>query len=113
MKLWHVAQWGNPQDGPNGHDTQCVIAAPDLETAIKFGSECIERRNGKFRDGLADVIYFLGEDGGLDSEPPQLVIRVWVAIADNMRHNPAWYRKYWEGNGTEWGTELEIYGENN
>lgn len=110
MKLWHIAQWGNKKDGPNGHDTQCIVAAVDLKSAVEKAELHIGHMYSSidlYRDGKADVAYLLGEDGRPDGEA-QLVIRVWLDNAFNLGHYPAWYRHYWDTN--EWADSESVYG---
>lgn len=92
MKLWHVTQWGNVIDGVNGWDTQCIVSASTMEAAIEKGEIHIsDYGSGKYRDGKADTIYLLGDDNRPDGEP-KLVVRVWVAFADNLGHYPSWHK---------------------
>lgn len=109
MKLWHIAQWGNKKDGPNGHDTQCIVAAVDLKSAVEKAELHISHMfdNSSYRDGKADAAYLLGDDGKPDGEP-QLVIRPWVDFADNLGHYPSWHRRYWDTG--EWADTESIYG---
>ena len=114
MKLWQVIQWGNINDGPDGLDTQCIISAVDMMSAIgkaedHFPSWKHYSRGPGFDsfEHRSDVVYLLGEDNKVDGEPI-LVTRVWVCMADNPAHNLAWYRE-WDTN--QWRTQMEMYGE--
>lgn len=107
MKLWHIAQWGNPKDGGNGWDTQCIVAAPDMQAAIKFGQDCIQRHNGDYRCGKADTIYHMGDDGRPDGEPV-LVVRVYIDVAMNLGRYPAWHRQH---ETDEWLDTKTMFGE--
>jgi hypothetical protein len=106
VKLWHVAQWGNPKDGPDGWDTQCIVAAPNMQAAIQFGQERFRDQNGEYRDNKADTIYHMGDDGRPDGEP-RLVTRVYVDVAMNLGGYPAWHRK-WDTD--EWLDTATMYG---
>lgn len=111
MKLWHVAQWGNRRDfdlgkGDNGYDTQCIVAAPTLAQAVEKAEHHLANVYQPIKGGRTDVACLLGDDGRPDSEP-EMVINMWVAVAANLRHYPAWYRSNDTG---EWLTQLEMFG---
>lgn len=91
MKLWHVIQWGNKDDGPNGWDTQCIVAATDLKSAVDKAQLHIGDFGNGYRDRLADTAHHIGDDGKPDGEA-QLVIPVWVAVGINMRRIELWHR---------------------
>lgn len=79
---------------------------------IAKGEFHIEQQNGDFREGKADVIYLMGDDGRPDDEP-RLVIRPWIDPAMNFSHYPAWYRCYWdEVNPNKWEDQETVYGPN-
>lgn len=91
MKLWHVAQWGNKEEGPDGWDTQCVIRANDMEAAVKQAEFYISDYNRNYRQGQADVVYLLGDDGTI-SEQAKMVITIWKHPAYNLGGYPSWHR---------------------
>lgn len=103
MKLWQVIQWGNKEEGPNGLDTQCIVSAANMEAAIAKG-EFHFNQYAFWKQ--ADVIYLLGYDDRPDGDA-LLIVPIWLHYADNLQHNPAWFRKYWD-DGT-WATEDEVY----
>lgn len=94
MKLWHVIQWGNKNEGGNGPDTQCVVSAPDMSAALEKANYHFLQYNLKI-DGTvwkdnADVIRLLGKDD-LPDGPHVLVIPVWISHAFNMNNVPTWH----------------------
>ena len=123
MKLWQVIQWGNIKDGPNGHDTQCIISAVDMQAAIKkaelhfpmwkkswatSASDPEQAAKKDEWDKSAEVVYLIGQDDKPDGEA-FLVIPVWVAMGVNLSHNPAWYLNHqtqrWETHEEKFGSE--------
>lgn len=110
MKLWHVCQWGNKNDGVNGWDTQCVVAASNLQEAVKFAETIFQDYNGpEYAGGIAHCIFLMGDDGNfLDSEA-KLVIRVFVSFADNPAKCPSWHR---HPETEEWVDTNILYGDN-
>lgn len=106
MKLWHVAQWGNADEGPNGQDTNCIVRAPDLETAIKLAEKEFEYLDWK--DGVCDTAWCMGEDYLLDDDP-RVIVQDWIAHAFNLGGYPSWHRDLDTG---KWLTEAEMFGEN-
>ena len=107
MKLWHVAQWGNTEEGPDGHDTNCIVRAPDLAMAVKLAEEHFGYMWNAWKKGQADVAYLLGEDSN-PNDGAKVIIYNWINPAFNMAHNPAWYRHH-ETN--EWLDQKTMYGE--
>jgi hypothetical protein len=109
MKLWQVIQWGNPVDGGNGPETQCIISAVDMESAIAEGNKHIQWHNSfvsKDTHGWeAEVVYLLGEDFRPDGDPI-VIVPVWVAHSFNDARSPAWHRHPKNG----WMTQEEMYG---
>jgi hypothetical protein len=105
MKLWHVAQWGNKEDGGDGHDTQCVIRSNEMISAIEKAElhmSCFDWKEGK-----ADVVYLLGEDESV-GDKTELVIAVWFNPAFNLAHHPAWFKDH---NTNQWVDEKTMYGD--
>jgi len=106
MKLWHIAQWGNPKDGGDGPDTNCIVRAPDLESAIKMAEEAFSAPfRTVWREGKANVVYLMGEDEAQKPEP-RIVIQVWVAHAFNFPHYKGWSRDIITN---EWKSHDELY----
>lgn len=98
MKLWHIAQWGNPKDGGDGPDTNCIVRAHTLEGAIVMAEDTFSNpyravNTEVWRDGKADVAYLMGEDAS-DKEEERVVIQVWIAHAFNFPHYKGWARDY-------------------
>ncbi len=109
MKLWQVIQWGNIEDGGNGPDTQCIISAPDLQSAVREGEARLYNYHSFSDKGWkddADVVYLLGEDHRPDGEAV-VIVPVWVQNAFNMAGNPSWHRDY---ESKVWKTREEMYG---
>ncbi len=104
MKLWHVAQWGNLDEGANGQDTNCIVRAPDLETAVKIAQNNFEYLDWK--DGECDVVFLMGEDN-IEDDTAKIVIRDWIANAFNLGGYPSWHRDLDTG---KWLTAEEMYG---
>jgi hypothetical protein len=96
MKLWHVVQYGNGDEGPDGHDIQCIVSAINMEAALTKASFHFDQYNFAYKDwkkGNADAIYLLGEDNKPDGEAILTVI-IWRNPGLNLGRNPAWHRKY-------------------
>jgi hypothetical protein len=94
MKLWHIAQWGNPDDGGNGPDTNCIVRANNLSSAIKIAENAFgSPYRPSWREGKADVVYLMGEDSS-DKTDERVVIQVWVAHTFNFPHYKGWGRDY-------------------
>ena len=109
MKLWQVIQWGNIEDGGNGPDTQCVVSAIDMPSAIAKAEIHFPSWSAYVKEDWnkgADVVYLIGQDDKPDGDAV-LVIPVWVMHAFNLTHNPPWYFNH-ETKG--WDTQEEMYG---
>lgn len=103
MKLWQVIQWGNPKEGPDGKDTQCLVSAKDLESAIAIGEFHIRLQNGEtYRNGRAHCVILLGHDDMPDGEAVLLTIP-WLNAGFNLGRKPAWHRSY---DGGEWEKQV-------
>lgn len=107
MKLWMVSQWGNTEDGPDGHDTNCIVRAPELATAVKLAEEYFSRMYKAWKNGQADVAILMGEDSSTKDDA-KVVVYSWINPAFNNAHYPAWYRHH-ETN--EWVDQKTMYGE--
>jgi hypothetical protein len=107
MKLWHVAQWGNKDEGGNGDDTNCIVRAPDLKSAIDFAENYFNMQGHGWKNGEADVAYLMGEDCS-DDDKTQLVVLIWRNPAFNMLDYPSWHR---HPVTNEWGDTKSIFGE--
>lgn len=108
MKLWMISQWGNKDEGHNGEDTNCIVRSNDMMAAIAF-AEQVFLGYGKdgWKEGKADVVYVLGDDGKEDDEKTKLIISVWRAHAFNLGGYPSWHRVYWEDN--RWAPAEELF----
>lgn len=104
MKLWHISQWGNADEGPNGRDTNCIVRAPNLETAIKLAESEFEYLDWK--DGQCDVAYLIGEDYLLDDQP-KVIIGDWIAHAYNLGGYTSWHR---HPVSEKWMSEEDLFG---
>lgn len=107
MKLWHIAQWGNKQDGIDGYDTQCIISSNDMLEAVEIAElhmSCLD-----WKDGKADVIYLIGDDGCAD-HVTRLVIDVWINPASNRGCYPSWHKDHV---ANKWIESETIYGKDN
>lgn len=89
MKLWHIAQWGNSAEGVNGHDTQCVVRAHDLMSAIQLAELMFSYHLPIWKNGKANVVYLLGDDGNFDIEE-KLIIPIWIKPAYNLGGYDSW-----------------------
>jgi hypothetical protein len=107
MKLWHVAQWGNHEDGGNGADTNCIVRAPDLKTAINIAEDHFDGVMDEWNNGVADVAYLLGDDCS-PLEEAKVVVRLWIDHAFNLGHYDSWHRDYDTG---EWVDAEAMYGD--
>jgi hypothetical protein len=107
VKLWHVAQWGNEKTGVNGYDTQCIVSAIDLPSAVSRAEKHFaEEVSHPYKGGVSDVALLIGEDTKPDREAV-LVFGAWIGIADNKMHYPAWYR---HPETNEWLDQKTMYG---
>lgn len=106
MKLWHVAQWGNKDEGGNGPDTQCIVRADDMMKAIEIAEAHLAW--WQFKGGQTDVVFLLGDDGVTNGEP-MVVIRGWIDNALNMGNYPSWHRDLDTG---EWIDHITMFGDN-
>lgn len=91
MKLWRVVQWGNPVEGGNGADTQCIISAPSMKEAIQKGEEVFLDKSPNYMNGKAHNVQLLGQDDRPDG-PPVVIIWCWEQAAINHARNPSWGR---------------------
>lgn len=91
MKLWHVVQWGNPIDGGNGDDAQCIISASTFDSAVAFAEQHFQEYNPTYMDGKCHVVHLLGQDDKPDGEPVMVIYR-WLQPAVNPSKMPYWYR---------------------
>lgn len=109
MKLWQVIQWGNPDEGGNGKDTQCIVSAKDLSSAVEKGFLHIERYNEGIEnwETRIDTVRLLGQDDRPDGEPI-LIVGVWLAHAQDMPGNASWHQSH---RTKEWLTTKEMFGE--
>lgn len=104
MKLWHIAQWGNADEGGNGQDINCIVRADDLETAVEIAELNFEHLDWK--DGQCDVIYLMGEDT-LNDDKAKIIVYPWIANAFNLGGYPSWHRD----SDNKWLTSEEMYGD--
>lgn len=93
MKLWHVAQWGNSKEGANGWDTQCIVRANDLPAALSIAELHLDQFDHGWRDGKADVVYLIGDDGSVGDES-KLIIPIWIKPCFNLGRYPSWHKSY-------------------
>ena len=100
MKLWRVAQWGNVNEGGNGEDTNCIVRANTMDSAIKITEEYFNQwGKNAFKHGITDCVMFLGEDASPLTEE-KVVVRKWLEHAINLAEYPAWTR--------EWNTNVWV-----
>ena len=113
MKLWQVVQWGNQDEGPDGCDTQCIVSAIDMQSAITkacihfdqlntYGKQTVWR---EYKAGKADVIWSLGADDKPDGEAI-LIVSIFVKPAHNLGRYHAWYR---HPDTNKWLPQKEMY----
>ena len=107
MKLWHVAQWGNREEGGNGWDTQCIVRANDLPSALTIAELHFDQFDHGWRDGKADVVYLMGDDGSVGDEP-KLIVPIWIKPAFNLGRYPSWH---FDLESKEWKDSKTMYGE--
>lgn len=91
MKLWHIVQWGNPQEGGNGDDAQCIVSASSFEEAVSFGEQHFQDYDKDYMDGKCNVVHLIGQDERPDGKPVMVIYR-WVQSAVNPSKMPCWYR---------------------
>ena len=91
MKLWRVVQWGNPKEGGDGADTQCIISAHTMEAAIQKGEEVFQTTSPGYMNGKCHNIQLLGNDDRPEG-PPVVIIWCWEQAAINHAGNPSWGR---------------------
>lgn len=92
MKLWHVVQWGNPEEGGNGDDAQCIISASSFEEAVAFGEEHFQGYNKEYMSGRCHVVHLLGQDDKPDGKPVMVIYR-WLQPSVNPSKMPFWLRE--------------------
>jgi len=107
MKLWYICQWGNPDDGGDGPDTNCIVRAPDLQTAIVLAQDAFSRHYDKeqWRDCKADSVYLIGEDLSPSNEP-KLITAIWIAHAYNLAGYKSWGRIF---DTDQWEEHEKLY----
>lgn len=106
MKLWIVVQWGNKEEGPNGQDTQCIIRSNDMLKAVEFGESCMQPL--KWKDGQADMIVLLGDDGMSDDGMMRTIIQPWINSAIYGGDYLSWRR---HSITNEWMDTKTMYGD--
>lgn len=104
MKLWHVAQWGNKEEGADGYDTQCIIRSNDMLDAVAKAQ--LHLSIFDWKDGKPDVVYLLGEDEYVGQDTT-IIIQPWTNPALNLAHHLAWYRNEFDC----WVNEKDMYGD--
>lgn len=90
MKLWHVSQWGNIK-GPNEPDTQCIVRAPDIISAIALATKEFAGMVEAWKNGECNIIILLGEDV-LSDAGARVVVRPWIANVIYLEEYPSWIR---------------------
>lgn len=108
MKLWIIAQWGNEEEGADGHDTQCIMRSNNMMDAIKQAEIHFSNRWKNWKDGLADTAILLGDDGQQDDKKSTLIVPIWIAPAYNLGHYPSWHRHLATN---EWMDAKTMYGD--
>lgn len=83
------------------------MAAPDLNSAVEKAEVHFRDYNSNYREGTSDTIFMLGDDGRPEGEA-RLVVRVWVAFADNLGHYPSWHRHH---KTNEWTDSDVLFGD--
>lgn len=106
MKLWIVVQWGNELEGPDGEDTQCIVRSNDMMDAITFAEGCF--RPYKWKNGQADMVCLLGDDGAIDDDKISLIVPVWVNNAIYGGNYLSWHR---HSATHEWMDAKTMYGD--
>jgi hypothetical protein len=109
MKLWHLIQWGNKDEGANGKDTQCVVSASTMEEAIEYGSSLL-RDVFAWKDGQLDHVILLGYDEIPDGQPI-CVIGGWIEHGWSMRTEYQHQRWFRHPENNQWLTQQEMYGD--
>jgi hypothetical protein len=98
MKLWHIVQWGNPEEGGNGDDAQCIVSATSFEAAVKMGEQHFQDYNPSYMDGKCHVVHLMGEDDRPDGDAVMIIYR-WLQPAINPSKMPYFHR---HENSNEW-----------
>jgi hypothetical protein len=91
VKLWHVVQWGNPEEGGNGDDGQCIISASSLESAVARAEQHFQDYNPSYMAGKCHIVHLLGQDDRSDGEAVMINYR-WLQPAVNPGKLPTWHR---------------------
>lgn len=97
MKLWHIVQWGNPKEGGNGDDAQCIVSASSFEAAVKKGEEHFQSYDPLYMDGRCQIVHLMGQDDKPDGVPVMVIYR-WLQPSVNPGKMPLWLRE----NGDVW-----------
>jgi hypothetical protein len=108
MKLWQVVQWGNKEEGADGWDTQCVVAASDMMSAITKAELHFSQYYSNYREGKADMILLLADNALTDSQESVLIIPIWIKPSYNLGKSPSWHRR---NETNEWLSHKDMYGE--
>lgn len=106
MKLWIVVQWGNSKEGPNGEDTQCIVRSNDMMSAIDCGENNMCSLGWK--NGQADMVVLLGDDGTIDDGKTKLIIREWINSAIYYGDYSSWHINHLKN---EWVDAKTMFGD--
>ncbi len=91
MKLGHVVQWGNPEEGGNGDDTNCIVSATSFEEAIKTAEQHFQDFHKTYMNGKCQIVHELGQDNRPDGAAV-IIIHRWIQCSANIAKMPYWHR---------------------
>jgi hypothetical protein len=97
LKLWQVAQWGNPDEGANGEDTIVLVVAKNFNRAIQLAKTYFidyyffKNVPAKWKNGEIDNIILLGESYGDGEE--KVVVFSFIQHSLNLSHAPSWTKE--------------------
>jgi hypothetical protein len=103
MKLWHIVQWGNPEEGGDGDDAQCIISASSFESAVIMAEQYFQDYNPTYMNGKCHVVHMMGQDDKPDGAAVMVIYR-WLQPAVNPSKMAYWYRHI---HSDEWEEVIE------
>jgi len=79
MNTYVVARWGNPDEGPNGEDTNFLVVASSPAEAGRLADECLSDHPWLNGDDVQSFCQLVVELGISASSTPAVIHGPWVA----------------------------------
>jgi hypothetical protein len=93
MNIYFVIRWGNPEDGPDGYDTNFLVNAESVEEAARLADERISHmREVYVRRPVADFTNCIRLLGEASTNFKGVLTRHFVMPGIVLGNTPCWHR---------------------